>query len=95
MVQRTAVVCFMLLGLSLTLTLIGCGYSSSFPVSTETNVSSTANIQDIVVIFQENVSFDHYFATTGSSITKASCTIPFLLIRSIPGRTRWPATRWR
>src|ERR1700722_2989230 len=76
MVQRTAVLCFLLLGVSLTLTLVGCGYSSSIPGSAETNVSSTANIQHIVVIFQENVSFDHYFGTYPNALNLSGET-PF------------------
>jgi phospholipase C len=63
MIQRIAVLCYLSLGFSLTVTQIGCGYSSSVPVSGITNVSPTSNIQHIVVIFQENVSFDHYFGT--------------------------------
>jgi phospholipase C len=83
MVQRTAVFCFLLLGVSLTLTLIGCGYSSSIPGSAETNVSSTANIQHIVVIFQENVSFDHYFGTYPNALNLPGET-PFVALPGTP-----------
>jgi phospholipase C len=83
MVQRTAVLCFLLLGVSLTLTLIGCGYSSSIPGSAETNVSSTANIQHIVVIFQENVSFDHYFGTYPNALNLPGET-PFVALPGTP-----------
>jgi phospholipase C len=44
--------------------LTGCGYTSNLPVSTEANnVVPAGAIQHVVVIFQENVSFDHYFGT--------------------------------
>jgi phospholipase C len=48
---------------SLTLTLIGCGYVSSHPGSETSSTPTSGDIQHIVVIFQENVSFDHYFGT--------------------------------
>src|ERR1700691_119017 len=41
----------------------GCGYSGSPTVTEPSSTSSNGNIQHIVVIFQENVSFDHYFGT--------------------------------
>jgi phospholipase C len=63
MIRQTAVLCFLLLCFSLPVTLISCGYRSSFPGSEETAVTPSGNIQHIVVIFQENVSFDHYFGT--------------------------------
>ncbi len=62
MIQRTAVLCLPLLGFSLTITQIGCGYTSSVP-SQIPAPSQPGNIKHIVVIFQENVSFDHYFGT--------------------------------
>ena len=62
MLRRTAVLCFLLLGCSLTMTQVGC-YSSSIPASQISPPSPAVNIQHIVVIFEENVSFDHYFGT--------------------------------
>ncbi len=61
--HRIAHTCFFLLGLPAAITLIGCGYTSSLLPTEAPNVSPTGNIQHIVVIFQENVSFDHYFGT--------------------------------
>jgi phospholipase C len=48
--------------------LAGCGYSGRIsappPVtSNQTDIAPTGAIQHVVVIFQENVSFDHYFGT--------------------------------
>ncbi|MGB8537655.1 MAG: alkaline phosphatase family protein [Acidobacteriaceae bacterium] len=63
MIHRTAVLCFLLPGLSLAITQIGCGNSSSVPPSPVSTPSPAMNIQHVVVIFQENVSFDHYFGT--------------------------------
>src|ERR1700678_4769259 len=63
MIHRIAVICFLLLGFPLSLTFAGCGYTSNFRGPVETAVTPTGNIQHIVVIFQENVSFDHYFGT--------------------------------
>ncbi len=59
MIDRIARICSFLLGFSAAATLIGCGYTSSDVA----NVPPAGNIQHIVVIFQENVSFDHYFGT--------------------------------
>ena len=59
MMHRIARICSLLLGFSAAASLFGCGYTSSEP----SNVSPQGNIQHIVVIFQENVSFDHYFGT--------------------------------
>src|ERR1700677_172160 len=45
-------------------TLVGCGYSSNLPVNSEaTDVTTAGSIEHVVVIVQENVSFDHYFGT--------------------------------
>jgi phospholipase C len=47
--------------------LAGCGSGTSTPSSSGSGTSTSAKaatpIQHVVVIFQENVSFDHYFAT--------------------------------
>ncbi len=63
MIRRTGFTFFLLLGFSLAVTVTGCGYSSSLPYANVPTVTPTGNIQHIVVIFQENVSFDHYFGT--------------------------------
>src|SRR5580658_719924 len=70
MVRPTSRIFVPLLGCLLTLTLGGCGYTSNLPASDATSVTSAITdvapngaIQHVVVIFQENVSFDHYFGT--------------------------------
>ena len=63
MIDRIVRVCSILLGLPAALTFVGCGYTGSLSSSEVSNVSPQGNIQHIVVIFQENVSFDHYFGT--------------------------------
>src|ERR1700744_1144764 len=57
--RNTVSVCSLLLGFSAAVTFVGCGYSGSLSSSEV----AQGNVQHIVVIFQENVSFDHYFAT--------------------------------
>jgi phospholipase C len=69
MSHRIALICVLLLGSSLTATLVGCGYSleTISPIananSEVTDVAPKGDIQHVVVIFDENVSFDHYFGT--------------------------------
>ena len=64
MLYRTARLLFVLLGYVVIVNIAGCGYSSNLPASPEgTDAASPAPIQHVVVIFQENVSFDHYFGT--------------------------------
>src|SRR6202522_1874567 len=70
MVRRTSAIFVPSLGYLLTLTLAGCGYTSNLPesgvksaTSSMTDVAPNGAIQHVVVIFQENVSFDHYFGT--------------------------------
>jgi phospholipase C len=69
MIHRTVDLCLLPLGFSLAAALIGCGSggssgSSGSPVTSPVStVSQNDDIQHIVVIFQENVSFDHYFGT--------------------------------
>ena len=68
MIQRRVHDCLVILGFCLTMGLIGCGDSGSVPASETSSTppsSTSANtkIQHVVVIFQENVSFDHYFGT--------------------------------
>jgi len=63
MICRIAATFVSLLGASLGMFLIGCGYSSSLPGTGASSVPPQGSIEHIVVIFQENVSFDHYFGT--------------------------------
>ena len=70
MVRRTSPIFVPFLGYLLTLTLAGCGYTSNLPesgvnsaTSSMSDVAPKGAIQHVVVIFQENVSFDHYFGT--------------------------------
>lgn len=64
MIKRTLSPTF-LLGLLLLIT--ACGGSTPQPKTTsqpsETSAKTTTPITHLVVIFQENVSFDHYFGT--------------------------------
>jgi phospholipase C len=62
MIRRT-VTLRRLLDCSLLILSVGCGYSGSPTVTEPSNTSPSGNIQHIVVIFQENVSFDHYYGT--------------------------------
>jgi phospholipase C len=80
MMQRTV---SLLLGLSATVTFIGCGYSGSLTSPEASNVSPTGNIQHIVVIFQENVSFDHYFGTYPNALNLPGET-PFTALPGTP-----------
>jgi phospholipase C len=80
MMQRIAFLGFLLLGIFLPVTLAGCGYSGSSPGSRSID-PETGNIQHIVVIFQENVSFDHYFATYPNALNLPGET-PF---NALPG----------
>ena len=82
MISRIVVICSLLLGCSLAVTLTGCGYSSSVP-GYVANVSPTGNIQHIVVIFQENVSFDHYFGTYPNALNLLGET-PFTALPGTP-----------
>ncbi len=72
--------CLLLPGL-LAVTVVGCGYSGAIPNSELTTVSSTSKVQHIVVIFQENVSFDHYFGTYPNALNLAG-EVPF---NALPG----------
>ncbi len=53
------------------------------PGSQESTVTSTGNIQHIVVIFQENVSFDHYFGTYPNALNPPG-EIPFTALPGTP-----------
>ncbi len=83
MIDRFVRLCSFLLGLPTAITLIGCGYTSSLPSSEGSTSSSTANIQHIVVIFQENVSFDHYFGTYPEALNLPGET-PFTALPGTP-----------
>jgi phospholipase C len=83
MIHRTAVLCFVLPGLSLATTQIGCGNSNSVPSSPVPTPSRAVNIQHIVVIFQENVSFDHYFGTYPNALNLPGET-PFSALPGTP-----------
>jgi phospholipase C len=83
MIHRIVVICSLLLGCSFAVTLTGCGYSSSVPASQIANVSPTGNVQHIVVIFQENVSFDHYFGSYPNALNLPGET-PFTALPGTP-----------
>jgi phospholipase C len=80
MMKLIALVCFLLPAI-VVLTIVGCGYSGSLPSSELTTVSPASKVQHIVVIFQENVSFDHYFATYPNALNLPG-EIPF---NALPG----------
>jgi phospholipase C len=69
MSHRIGRICVSLLGSLLTVALAGCGLSIAnmnlmATVNPEvTDVAPKGDIQHVVVIFDENVSFDHYFGT--------------------------------
>jgi phospholipase C len=83
MIHRTAVLCFVLPGLSLAITQIGCGSSNAVPPSPASTPSPVVRIQHIVVIFQENVSFDHYFGTYPNALNLPGET-PFSALAGTP-----------
>jgi phospholipase C len=64
MIHGTPRISVSFLSCFLLLVLAGCGYTSNLPVNSEaTDATPNGPIQHVVVIFQENVSFDHYFGT--------------------------------
>src|SRR5580704_7981940 len=83
MIRRTAVFCFLLLGFSLPITVISCGYTSNFRGPEEPVVTPTGQIRHIVVIYQENVSFDHYFGTYPNALNLPGET-PFTALPQTP-----------
>jgi phospholipase C len=83
MVHRIVIICSLLLGSLAASTFNGCGYTSALPGSEGSNTSPTANIQHIVVIFQENVSFDHYFGTYPNALNLPGET-PFTALPGTP-----------
>jgi phospholipase C len=61
----------------------GCGYTSNVSSVVQQVSAPSGDIQHVVVIFQENVSFDHYFATypraqnlPGEPVFKAAAATP-------------------
>jgi phospholipase C len=72
--RRIVVLCVALLGCLLSLASNGCGYSSSLPGTGASTVPPQGSIEHIVVIFQENVSFDHYFGTYPNALNLAGET---------------------
>ena len=81
MTHRTAVLCFLSLACSL-ITQVGCS-SGSVPPSQSPTPPPVVNIQHIVVIFQENVSFDHYFGTYPNALNLPGET-PFSALPGTP-----------
>ena len=67
-----------LVALTATLPVVSMGFANPAPVSTD--VQTTYPISNIVVIFQENISFDHYFGT-----------YPYAL--NLPGENNFTAKR--
>jgi phospholipase C len=82
MIDRLVRICF-LLGFPAAVTFVGCGYTSSVPGSELSTVSSQGKVQHIVVIFQENVSFDHYFGTYPHALNLPGET-PFTALAGTP-----------
>jgi phospholipase C len=83
MIQRTPCV-VALLGYLLTRVITGCGYTSNLQaVPDATNVAQKGAIQHVVVIFQENVSFDHYFGTYPNALNLAGES-PFKALAGTP-----------
>src|ERR1700677_3452239 len=88
MVRRTSAIFVPSLGYLLTLTLAGCGYTSNLPesgvksaTSSMTDVAPNGAIQHVVVIFQENVSFENYSGTYPTAFDRPGES-PF---RALPG----------
>jgi len=77
-----------LLALSLTSTLIlsGCGDngSSTNPTTPVTPTTASAAIKHVVVIFGENISFDHYFGTYPTAANLASNKSQFTAAANTP-----------
>jgi phospholipase C len=78
-----------LLGYALMAALVGCGYTSNLSTSNVANdpgrpdIAPKGAIQHVVVIFQENVSFDHYFGTYPKALNLPGET-PFAAIPGTP-----------
>lgn len=64
MTSRILRACLLSPALFLLPDLVGCGYTSNLSSAPQTSdIAPQGDIQHVVVIFQENVSFDHYFGT--------------------------------
>jgi phospholipase C len=81
--MRNLAVLSFLLGSSLCMIVGGCGYSGAVPEPPAPGPSPAGSIQHIVVIFQENVSFDHYFATYPQALNLPGET-PFTALPGTP-----------
>jgi phospholipase C len=82
MIYGTPRVCVSLLSGCLLVVLAGCGYTSNLPVNADANnVVPAGAIRHVVVIFQENVSFDHYFGTYPNALNLPG-EVPF---EALPG----------
>jgi phospholipase C len=72
------------LGYLLVVTVAGCGYTSNLATSSQaTDVAPKGAIQHVVVIFQENVSFDHYFGTYPKALNLPGES-PFMALPKTP-----------
>ncbi|WP_433971744.1 phospholipase C [Tunturiibacter lichenicola] len=83
MTGRSPRTCGALLAYSLSALLLGCGATVSTPVSSTTNAVPPGTIKHVVVIFQENVSFDHYFGTYPTALNLPSES-PFTALPGTP-----------
>jgi phospholipase C len=72
------------LGYLLSVAIAGCGYSSNLRSAPEgTDIAPKGAIQHVVVIFQENVSFDHYFGTYPTALNLPGES-PFMALPNTP-----------
>jgi phospholipase C len=84
MSYRIQCIYFLLLGYLLAAAIAGCGYTSNLPNDPNVaNVTPKGAIQHVVVIFQENVSFDHYFGTYPKALNLPGET-PFAALPGTP-----------
>jgi phospholipase C len=84
MSHRTSRLPVVHLGCLLSLTLAGCAYTSNLSSSSEqTDVAPKGAIRHVVVIFQENVSFDHYFGTYPNALNLPG-ELPFKALPATP-----------
>jgi len=83
--------------------LVGAGFAGTSLAGDRGEPDTASPIEHLVIIFQENVSFDHYFATypvalnpTGEPFFRASDDTPAptrLTLSASPARRRRPVTR--
>jgi phospholipase C len=83
MIRQKPRTCVSVLACSLNVIMLGCGATVSAPVSSETNVVPPGVIKHVVVIFDENVSFDHYFGTYPTALN-LSGESPFTALQGTP-----------